>query len=226
MRHVNICFGLVAAGWGTLGVSGQVLGGPMKHLLISQAGQSLAFSFETPVDGPLELTQAPLNEFTGAASVLNGTGYNAQFGWLASGFFSLPVGSGVFVRTLEQSEGLSAYDAFTFQPILGTDGSDEVWQWSGAMTHNWYTASSPGVYAASYEVFVGDALGQPLDGWDSALVDLSWELSLGWFTQLRSNESVIKYVNVVVGPLGPGIAPAPAAGVVLFAAVGCITRRR
>lgn len=151
----------------------QTLGGPMKHLLISQIGQDLSFSFETTVDGPLEF-QDPTTGFPGVASVLDGAAYNAQFGWLASGFFSLPASTGVFVRAVEQSAGLRVYDAFSFDPILGTQGSDDVWQWSGVMTHNWYAAEAPGFYNATYVVYVGNLAGNALEGWGSTSVSLSW----------------------------------------------------
>ncbi|HED54631.1 MAG TPA: hypothetical protein ENJ00_10590 [Phycisphaerales bacterium] len=152
-----------------------VLGGPMLHLLISQNGNALEIDYETPVSGPVELFQYPNDTYTGPAAVLNGTYYNAQFGWLANGFFSLPPGSGVFVQKISSSADLRVYNAFDFSPILGTNGSSDVWQWTGEMTHNWYAADGPGQYTATYRVYVGDATtSQPLAGWGDAMLTLEW----------------------------------------------------
>lgn len=199
----------------------------MMHLLVSQSDQSLQFGFETPIDGPLEMTVQG-DSFSGAASVLNGLAVNAQFGWLASGFFSLPAGSGVFVRAIHQDAGLVAYDGFTFDPIFGTDGSSDVWQWSGAMTHNWYGVSSPGLYEATYEVYVGDSSGASLDGWTGALVELSWVFGSAG---LPSRVDDLKASLGVRGPavigraVGTGPIPTPSA-VGLMVVAGVLSARR
>lgn len=154
------------------------LGGSMLHLLVSQDGEGLAIAYETPVEGPVELIRYPEDVYSGAASVLNGTYYSGRFGWLADGFFDLPAGSGVFVENLGTTPGLSVYDAFSYAPILGTGGSSAVWRWTGAMTHNWYSATMPGVYSATYRVYVGvGSTGEPLAGWEEALLTLEWEVA-------------------------------------------------
>ncbi len=147
----------------------------MLHLLIEQDGQSLVVDFETHVGEPVELYTYPGETYSGAASVLEETYYSGQYGWLANGFFNLPGGSGVFIENLGTTPGLSVYDAFTYAPILGTDGTSDVWQWSGQMTHNWYSATEPGVYSATYRVYVGDAAtGEPVAGWAHAELTLEW----------------------------------------------------
>ena len=151
------------------------LGGPMLHLLVAQSGNAISISYETQVSGPVEMYQYPSETYTGPAAVLNGTYYNAQFGWLANGFFSLPQGSGVFVQRIASSPNLRVYNAFDFAPILGTEGSPDVWQWTGEMTHNWYAVDGPGQYAATYRVYVGDAATmQPLPGWGDDMLTLEW----------------------------------------------------
>jgi len=156
------------------------LGGSMLHLLVSQDGNGVAVEFETPATGPIEMFRYPGEMYAGAASVLDDTYYSGRYGWLANGFFNLPAGSGVFVENLGTSAGLSVYDAFSFAPILGTDGSGDVWQWSGAMTHNWYSADGPGQYVAQYRVYVGDAAtGVELSGWGDAFVSLEWFVPFG-----------------------------------------------
>lgn len=153
------------------------LGGSMLHLLLSQNGQALELAYETPVSGPVELMQYPDETYSGASSVLNGVYYSGRFGWLADGFFDLPPGSGVFVENLATTPGLLVYDAFSFAPILGTAGSSAVWRWTGAMTHNWYAATQPGVYSATYRVFVGSAATrEPLAGWTPVELTLEWEV--------------------------------------------------
>ncbi|RNC80318.1 MAG: hypothetical protein ED559_00430 [Phycisphaera sp.] len=151
------------------------LGGAMLHILIEQDGDGLVLEYETPVSGPIELFLYPGEMYNGAASVLDETYYSGRYGWLANGFFNLPAGSGVFVENLGTTAGLGVYDAFSYAPILGTDGSSDIWQWSGQMTHNWYSATEPGVYSASYRVYVGNATTQePLAGWEPAEIMLEW----------------------------------------------------
>lgn len=73
----------------TLVLSGSVadanptLGGPMSHLLVSVFQQRVFLTFESPAMSTVVMQDG--EGFAGDASVLNGTGYNAQFGWLANG---------------------------------------------------------------------------------------------------------------------------------------------
>ena len=150
------------------------LGGPMSHLLITLFQQQVYVTFESPSMATVTMQDSP-DDFTGPADVLNHTGYNAQFGWLANGFISLPPSSGIFVRTIASSPHLDVYEETTFASILGTDGSSEIWQWDGTMTHNWYSTDTHGPHFARYEVFVGDILGNPLAGYTPGTIDLSFE---------------------------------------------------
>ena len=195
--------------------SAPTLGGPMSHLLVTVFDQQVFIGFETPSMSTVTMQRAG-DDFEGPASILNNTSYNAQFGWLANGFISLPGGSGVFVRTVSISEHLRVYGQDSFAPILGTDGSDEVWQWDGRMTHNWYSSDVAGDQRAVYEVFVGDALGNPLDGWVSGLVEINFDPALSVPGSVR-----------VIGGASLGVVPAPGAlGVLGIGALVGGRRRR
>lgn len=146
----------------------------MSHLLVTLHQNQVYLSYESPSMSTVTM-QDNDSDFVGGASVLNGTGYNAQFGWLANGFISLPPSAGIFVRTLTSSPHLNVYEETTFASILGTDGSDEVWRWDGTMTHNWYSTDTHGPHLARYEVFVADLSGNPLAGYTSGIIDLTFE---------------------------------------------------
>ena len=211
MRSALVISGLVA---GVASADIPQMGGPMSHLLVSIFDQQVFVSFESPHMSTVELLEGSGN-FDGAASVLNNSGHNAQFGWLAFGFISLPPQSGVFVRTISSSQHLSVYSEFGYDPILGTDGSDPVWQWNGTMVHNWYASDVMGTHSARYEVFVGDLLGNPLDGWVPGTVDLNFIYGPD--------------LSDRIGVLGSGVAtsvPAPGSLVALWGAVVIGRRRR
>jgi hypothetical protein len=195
--------------------SGPTLGGPMSHLLVTVFDQRVFIGFESPGLSTVTMQRAG-DDFDGAASVLNHTSYNAQFGWLANGFISLPPSSGVFVRTVSSSVHLRVYGQDSFAPILGTDGSSDVWQWDGRMTHNWYSSDVVGPHRAVYEVFVGDALGNPLDGWVSGLVEINFEP----YRDLPGSVRVLDGASF-------GLVPAPGAlGVLGIGALIGVRRRR
>lgn len=159
---------------GSACASTPTLGGSMSHLLITLFQNQVFVTFESPSLSTVNM-QDNDGDFLGGASVLNGMGYNAQFGWLANGFISLPPDTGVFVRSLGGSPHLNVYEQTSFASILGTDDSSDVWQWDGTMTHNWYSTDTHGPHFTRYEVFVGDTAGNPLDGFSSATVDLTFE---------------------------------------------------
>lgn len=148
------------------------LGGPMSHLLVSVFDQRVYVGFESPSLSAVDMQAG--SGFDGPASALNGTGYNGQYGWMANGFIALPPGSGVFVRITGGSPWLSAYSQSGFEPILGTGGSEPLWRWDGAMTHNWYATHVRGTHRLRHEVFVGDQWGNPLSGWIPGVIDLTF----------------------------------------------------
>ncbi len=150
------------------------LGGSMKHLQVTVIDQTVAVSVDGDPDERLWLQEYG-ESYSGAASVLDGQSYNGQYGWLIGGIVNIPSGAGVFIKPLSQTEGLTSFEQGTFAPIFGTAGSDTNWEWDGFMTHNWYAAETCGKYEAIYEVYVGDASGEPWPGFTSDLVTLFWQ---------------------------------------------------
>lgn len=126
----------------------------MLHAEISLANNALSVLINpgmsppgnTPVD-PLVWTPASHPNYTGKFAVLNGRAYNAQYGWLASGFFSLPAGQAIWIEQLSLTGGaVATYEGgngsglpmagngltepgMTLRPIFGTDGSSTFWKW-------------------------------------------------------------------------------------------------
>jgi hypothetical protein len=126
----------------------------------------------------------PGEAYTPPTDVLNGKGYSLQFGWQISGIWSPPAGTNICVQMLNQTPGLETYQGGrrpvlqtrTYAPLFGTAGSDTIWHWPPPhmMCHNWYAASNPGSYEATYNVYLGDANGVPNTAYGSANVTLSW----------------------------------------------------
>ncbi|MCW5777483.1 MAG: PEP-CTERM sorting domain-containing protein [Phycisphaeraceae bacterium] len=148
--------------------------GMMKHIMVALENQTIMVHVEGDPLESLEMLRYPGESYTPPADVLNEKFYNSRYGWMADGFISLPDGAGVFVSVLSSDAGLEVYEGgmrsmkhmHTYAPILGTAGSDPSWLWGGTMVHNWYAASKPGSYSATYSVYVGDvATGAPLDGY-------------------------------------------------------------
>ena len=189
------------------------LGGPMSHLLVTLFQNQIYVTFESPSMATVEM-QDNAGDFVGDASVLNNMGYNGQFGWLANGFISLPSSSGIFIRDLGHSPQLDVFEAETFDPIFGTNGSSTLWQWDGTMTHNWYASQVKGTHWANYEVFVGDLAGNPLDGYQSGFIGLNFT-----YGQDLSGR---------IGTLGsPSVGTVPAPGSLsILAAAGFVACRR
>ncbi|MFG0285841.1 MAG: hypothetical protein ACF8R7_15605, partial [Phycisphaerales bacterium JB039] len=158
--------------------SGQTMppmGGPMQHLMIERVGDALEVHADST--GPLKL-QSYGDTYAAPADVLNGKWFNAQFGWMAEGFWTPPVGASVWIEVTDQTPGLETYRAMTFAPIFTTGASSPRFAWDGRMTHNWYAATAPGLYEASYRIYFGDeTTGDPMPGYDGADITLSWELA-------------------------------------------------
>ncbi len=230
---INIAAAAIALGVSSTAIADiPTLGGDMSHLLVTLFDNEIYVTFETPAMATVEMQDVP-GDFTGAASVLNNKhGYNGQFGWLANGFISLPPASGIFVRTIEQSEYLTVFEESTFDPILGTRGSSDVWQWDGTMTHNWYAASLHGPHSASYEVFVGDLAGNPLDGYRSGFVELNF--AFGSNITADTEFGIGDLTTGTINPINPGLnrrsvgaVPAPGAmGLLALGGLGVCKRRR
>lgn len=157
------------------------MGGPMQMYMVSidTDAQTLMAMPMSPDFTTVEL-QNYGDTYSGAAAVLNGTWFNRQWGWNSSGFADLG-DNRVWIELLSATPGLSIYsggafgNAGTFDPIFGTEGSSNRIAWNGVMLHNWYAGTTPGLYAHSYRLYVGDADGNDL-GWSSAQVE--WTFSI------------------------------------------------
>lgn len=151
----------------------------MKHADVFFQSGALVVQIDESVPTPRLRRLLEVDEFDPAApfSTLNGKGYNAQYGWNAGGFISLPGGSAIWVEALASSPGLEVYqapvDANGYAAILGTAGSSSRWKWSGRMSHNYYAATdfTTQQHWATYRVYLGDATtGAPLTAYGAAQV--------------------------------------------------------
>jgi hypothetical protein len=179
-----------------------LMGGSMSHILVTLFEQQVYLSFESPSMSTVQMQNYD-ESYDGAAGVLNDTGYNSQFGWMANGFISLPPESGIFVRKVHSSPWLNAYSESGYEPILGTEGSSQLWQWDGTMTHNWYSSMvKGGTHSVLYEVFVGDLAGQPLLGYAGGQIQLNFEYGE---KPVALNYSTGDVLNVLPAPASGGV---------------------
>lgn len=157
-------------------VAGQPpMGGGMIHLVVDFDGVDMHVAPEGT--GPLPLVRYEGQQFDGAAAVLDDRAFNSQFGWLVGGFWFPPAGTAVWIKRESSSAGLDVYAQGSFAPIHGTDGSPQAEKWNGVMLHNWYAADAPGIYHATYRVYLGDPItAEPLPEYGSATVSLSWSV--------------------------------------------------
>ncbi len=155
-------------------------GMPMEHVMLSfEDGVVGAHAGPTAAD-PVLMRRFAGESYDGAASVLDGTYYSDQYGWLADGFISLGADEFMWIERVSSTAGLDVYEGgmrmmrefHSYDAILGTDGSSDRWMWGGTMTHNWYSADAPGDYAATYFVYVGDANGDAYTRYRGAAVTL------------------------------------------------------
>ncbi|MEM1445560.1 MAG: PEP-CTERM sorting domain-containing protein [Planctomycetota bacterium] len=124
--------------------------------------------------------------FDAPFDVLNGKLYNAQYGWLPSSnagneLQSLPLDRVIAVELVSlgasNPSALETYDGGNGMQLRPTNGSGDllptqhtmnalfanvgdVWLWDDfIMQHNWYAATTPGLYSATYDVYVSDTNG-------------------------------------------------------------------
>jgi hypothetical protein len=154
------------------------MGGPMKHIMVGFDGSSLHAMVDPAVAKPLMQNYG--ETYAGGAAVLNGTMYNAQYGWMIEGLWQAPEGSSLWIEQIDATTGLLAYRGGTmmnpgsFTPIFSTSGSSPRINWSGTMMHNWYATQRTGDHAATYRVYFGDAAGVPVAGFGAGEVTLTW----------------------------------------------------
>ncbi|MCL4222616.1 MAG: hypothetical protein KJZ65_14750 [Phycisphaerales bacterium] len=156
------------------------MGGPMKHIMVmyDDMMQTLMAHVDESVPTP-ELKNYG-ETYDPPADVLNGTWYNAQYGWMVEGFWTPPGSSHIWIEQISATPGLSVYSGGTmmnqgtFAPICGTNGSAPAFSWSGTMLHNWYAVRRGGQFEATYRVYFGDVNGVPLEGYGEAEVTINW----------------------------------------------------
>lgn len=198
--------------------SGQSLGGYMHHVSVGYSpSTSSLFIVLDPIppgdraDGVKDMI-GPGSFATPPYNVLNGSGYNAQHGWVIFSPFFPPAGSDVLVRVVWMSPGLRVYEGGfatdggaggfpqPMTPIFGTASSPAWWSWPGSMVHNWYAADLPGLYSVTHEVYFGDPLtGAPTPGYGSATVTFHFEYApanqaptLDLLSELLNGELVVR----------------------------------
>ncbi len=158
---------------------------PMHHLGIALNGNAVEIHGPDPVipGGMLPLYSYDDPTYDAPADVLDDAAYNDQFGWILEGIISKPAGSSFFLKLIAKDAGLSTYEGgmrmhranHTYATILDTPG--DVWEYPESMTHHWYAVpdDAPGVYALTYEVFLGDAFtAEPLSGYTSDQITLTF----------------------------------------------------
>ena len=182
-------------------------GAPMKHIGIHFDGTNLEAHVDDTVATPLlrALTDPDTFNDSESWSVLSDKHHNFQYGWIAEGIWSPPVGAAVWVEEIGSTSELEVYEggrfmsestirAMTFDPIFGTGGSNAIWKWGGVMTHNAYAVANPTLpeYSATYRVYLGDeatgleltdAAGDPLYGSNEVTLTFASsvpEPSAGW----------------------------------------------
>jgi hypothetical protein len=156
---------------------------PMEHIMISMDdNNALHAHIATSAANPIELLRFQGEFYDNNASALENTFYSDQYGWVLDGIVDPGLGNSIWIEMTSQSDGLEAYEGGrrmmigdqTFNPIFGTSSSDNTWQWSGMMTHNWYAALALGDYQSSYSIYVGDSAGNAIDGYGAASVTLNF----------------------------------------------------
>jgi len=153
----------------------------MKHANVSLTGTVLAVNINTPPASPVTMTSGYGMDFTPSKfDVLEDVSFNAQHGWLPDGFFTtLPAGGAIWIKrtgttqpagsTFKVYDGGNAIEgmgAWSMNEIYANNG--DLWQWDGVMQHDYFTADMPGSYSMSFEVFVGDAVGDAVAGFTPA----------------------------------------------------------
>ena len=163
--------------------SGNPIDNGMKHVNVMLVGTNLSVDISATPAAPVVMTSGFGADYTpGKFDVLEDVYFNAQYGWLPNGFFtSLPVDGSIWIKrtaatqpagssfqVFEGGNGLEGMPAWSMNEIYANDG--DTWQWDGVMHHDYFTASLPGEYSMSFEIYIGDANGAVVDGYtkDSA----------------------------------------------------------
>ncbi|GEM_PF-2106817 len=171
------------------------MGGAMAHVSIQYAEHDgghfhIHGSATTPVLTPIAISQPDtqfdptLPWFEDLDPSLNGMAFNRQYGFVVDpGSDPLPDGHAILIRQLSASPGLKVYtyrqDPATWEPMFGTDGSTDLFEWPMAMFHPAYAApmDAQGPLTATYKAIMVDAQGEPTD--ISEEFTLTWDVAPG-----------------------------------------------
>ncbi|MGD1917099.1 MAG: GC-type dockerin domain-anchored protein [Phycisphaerales bacterium] len=168
--HTTTVLAVLATAGSALAQAPQ-MGGPMRHVMLGLDGDRVMAM--NPHNEAMELRNYG-ETYPGAASVLDGTAYNAQYGWMAMGGLSLPAGASIWIELESATDGLMVYRGGTFEPIHGTDDSAMAFMWDGRMLHNWWAVTEVGSYEADIVIYLGDAAGTPISGYQAGRTTLRW----------------------------------------------------
>jgi hypothetical protein len=169
----------------------------MKHVNVSLTDTVLGIHVDSPPVALVIMTSGLQANFEPAKfDVLEGVYFNAQHGWLPTGFFApLPQDASLWIRRIGATQpagsSFKVYEAgnmmegmasWTMNEIYAADGA--TWRWDGLMQHDYFTADLPGEYSMSFEVYVGDGTGSPLAEYSAASTTLQFlavpEPTGGW----------------------------------------------
>lgn len=135
-----------------------------------------------------------------AWAVLNATAYSRVLGWYDEGttgangdnfydtFARELAGNYVWIEKTGGSPELETYAVTEagdptepYTPIFGTAGSPARWCWDGFMAHNVYAvplsklATSNRIFTATYDLYVGDAAGNRVEGYGGTTTTWTWQ---------------------------------------------------
>ena len=187
------------------------LGGLMNHVnvgiepITNPAPGEPTFRFVATMDDfkPQGETMVPPGEtFDPPFDVLHGKAYNAQYGWLRSGRWGVPIGQTMVIEQFSASAGLETYEGglgadaggtglidgspHSLAPLFGTNGSASTWDWGTAnagltMTHHWVATQTPGPHFATYALYVrDDATGTLSTFYEPGTITLRWDNPITW----------------------------------------------
>lgn len=180
------CFAVAPPGPPFTNGDGTSANNGMKHVSIDLVGKSVSIHLAEQPTTPVTMTRGHGLDYTpDKFNVLQDVYFNAQHGWLPGGILSPPPGQSFWIKrtgimqppgsTFAGYEGgnmVEGMAAWTMDPIYTTDGF--VWEWDGAMQHDYFTADQPGDYSMSIEVYVGDANGIPAADFMPAAIDFEF----------------------------------------------------
>lgn len=172
------------------------MGGGMVHVNIQYAdhgaGPHLHVHIDTgtPALTPLAVSQPDIQFapampwFEQLDPSLEGQAFNRQYGFLLDPTSEpLPTGHKVWIRRLSASPELKVYNYRqtppAWDPMFGTAGSPDLFQWSMTMFHPAYAvpATATGPFTATYEAILVDELDQPTDVTEE--FTLTWNVAPG-----------------------------------------------